>query len=114
MLWSRVRSRQLGNYKFRRQVWLGGFIADFFCAEAKLVVEIDGDSHADQVHCDERRTAWLASQGFRVVRFSNIDVMSNIDGVLQQLLAYLPSPSPPAAPAGPLPLPLRERGLETE
>src|SRR5688500_11778894 len=59
-LWSRLRSRQLNGAKFRRQVWLGPFIADFFCADAKLIVEVDGDSHAGQTAYDERRTKWLA------------------------------------------------------
>jgi very-short-patch-repair endonuclease len=114
LLWSHLRSRQLGGWKFRRQVWVGRFIADFLCAEAKLIVEVDGDTHAVQVNYDESRTAWLRSEGFRVVRFSNFDVMENVEGVLHRLLADLPSPSQPAAPAGPLPLPFRERGMEIE
>ena len=92
-LWQYLRARQLDGCKFRRQVWLGPFIADFLCAEAKLVVEIDGDTHADQVEYDERRTAWLAREGFRVVRVTNADVMQNIDGVLAFIVFALPSPS---------------------
>ncbi|MDP9422891.1 MAG: endonuclease domain-containing protein [Pseudomonadota bacterium] len=94
-LWSRLRSRQLNGAKFRRQVWLGPFIADFFCAEARLIVEVDGDSHAAQMAYDERRTNWLAGEGFRVVRVTNRDVMHNLDGVLQHIAAALPSPSQP-------------------
>ena len=104
-LWSRLRSRQLNGAKFRRQVWLGYFIADFFCAEAKLIIEIDGDTHANQLSYDQRRTDWLASEGFRVLRVTNHDVMQNLEGVLAHIAAHLPSPSHPAAPAGPLPLP---------
>ena len=104
-LWSKLRARQLGGLKFRRQVWLGTYIADFFCAEAKLVVEVDGDTHAAQVGYDQRRTEWVAREGFRVIRFANRDVLNNIEGVIQQLLLELPSPSQSDEPTGPLPLP---------
>jgi adenine-specific DNA-methyltransferase len=83
----------LNGAKFRRQVWLGPFIADFFCADARLIVEVDGDSHADQAAYDDRRTKWLAAEGFRVVRVTNSDVMHNLDGVLEHIAAVLPSPS---------------------
>ena len=109
-LWAHLCSRRLGGLKFRRQVWLGPYIADFFCAEAKLVVEVDGDTHAGQMQYDELRTAWLRSEGFRVVRFANEDVINNIEGVIEQLLMEIPSPSRLASPTGPLPLPVRERG----
>ena len=94
-LWSQLRSRQLHGAKFRRQVWLGPFIADFLCAEAKLIVEVGGDTHAHQAAYDERRTAWLAHEGFRLVRVTNADVMGNLDGVLEYVSSQLPSPSPP-------------------
>jgi very-short-patch-repair endonuclease len=92
-LWSRLRARQLSGAKFRRQVWLGPFIADFFCPEARLIVEVDGDTHAEQFDYDLRRTDWLASEGFRLVRVTNSDVMQNMDGVLRHIAAVLPSPS---------------------
>lgn len=102
-LWSKLRNRQLLGHKFRRQVWLGPFIADFYCADVGLVVEVDGDSHALQLVYDQRRTVWLRREGFRVVRVANADVMNNIEGVLEFISSSLPSPSQPAA--GPLPLP---------
>jgi very-short-patch-repair endonuclease len=92
-LWVKLRSRQLNGAKFRRQVWLGPFIADFFCAEAKLIVEVDEENHAGQLSYDERRTRWLAGEGFRLVRVTNADVMGNIHGVLEHIASYLPSPS---------------------
>jgi very-short-patch-repair endonuclease len=92
-LWSRLRSRKLNGVKFRRQVWLGPYIADFLCAEARLIVEVDGDTHSGQFAYDQRRTDWLACEGFRVVRVTNADVMQNIDGVLELIAAALPSPS---------------------
>ncbi len=102
-LWGKLRARQLSGAKFRRQVWLGPFIADFFCAEARLIVEVDGDSHADQLDYDRRRTNWLAREGFRLVRVTNSDVMRNLDGVLEHIASALPSPSQPSAGALPLP-----------
>jgi very-short-patch-repair endonuclease len=73
MLWRALRARNLDGHKFRRQVPLGPYVADFLCLEARLIVELDGPPHDDptqQAH-DARRTAWLAAQGFRVLRFSN-------------------------------------------
>ena len=102
-LWAHLRSRQLNGAKFRRQVWIGPFIADFFSADARLIVEVDGDSHAGRGDYDERRTSWLAGEGFRVVRVTNADVMGNIEGVLEFIAGNLPSPSQPSA--GSLPLP---------
>ena len=104
-LWHALRARQLNQAKFRRQVWLGPFIADFFCAEHKLIIEVDGHSHALQPDYDSRRTAWIERQGFRLVRVTNADVMHNIEGVLAYLASCLPSPSHSALPSGPLPLP---------
>jgi very-short-patch-repair endonuclease len=63
-LWKVLQNRQLVGFKFHRQHPVGGFIADFFCARAGLVVEVDGDSHAGREEYDSRRTAWLESQGY--------------------------------------------------
>lgn len=113
-LWSILRGGRLDGYKFRRQQRLGPFIADFACQTARLVIEIDGDSHAQQIDYDARRTAFLAKEGYRVLRFTNRDVMDNVEGVgrvIALALAGGPSPSHAAAPRGPLPLPQGERGL---
>jgi adenine-specific DNA-methyltransferase len=93
LLWSRLQARQLSGAKFRRQVWLGSYIADFYCAEARLVVEVDGDTHALQEAYDKRRTDWLESQSFSLVRVTNGDVMRNLEGVLEHIASVLPSPS---------------------
>jgi very-short-patch-repair endonuclease len=110
-LWGCLRGRRLEGCKFRRQVWLGSYIADFVCLERKLIVEADGGQHADQSEYDDRRTAFLEGEGFRVVRFWNNDVMTNLEGVVDvirgMLVGYRPSPS--HATHGPLPLPCRER-----
>ncbi len=65
LLWSRLRARQLNGWKFRRQVPLQNYIADFLCEEAKLIVELDGGQHADQVEKDNARTASLNALGYR-------------------------------------------------
>ena len=91
VLWGRLRNRQLGP-KFRRQHPIGHFIVDFYCAEAKLAIEIDGDSHADQVEYDAERTAWLAEQGTRVIRFTNRQVHQQIDAVLEVILNEFQNP----------------------
>jgi very-short-patch-repair endonuclease len=86
LLWRAVKARSLG-VQFRRQVPLGIYIVDFLCHERSLVVEIDGGTHdhEEQVQYDERRSAWLKEQGFRVLRFSEMDVRKNIDGVVETL-----------------------------
>ncbi|TGX53667.1 endonuclease domain-containing protein [Sphingomonas gei] len=69
-------------YKWRHQTPVGGFFADILCFSEALVIEVDGDTHADTVEYDAARTAAITSEGLRVVRFSNADVMANLDGVL--------------------------------
>ena len=89
LLWSKLRSRQLDGWKFRRQIPMGSYVVDFLCEEARLIVELDGGQHADAVAHDTVRTAWLNKSGYRVVRFWNNDAMNNIDGVLQSLTLTL-------------------------
>ncbi len=94
-LWQRLRNRQLGCLKFRRQVPIGKYIVDFLCLEVMLVVEVDGDTHAFTQAADALRTAHLESEGFKVVRFTNSEVMGNMEGVLLAIssAAFGPSPS---------------------
>jgi len=99
-LWRRLSNSQLGGLKFRRQEVIGRTIVDFFCPTAKLIVEVDGETHAD-VERDRRRDAYLAGFGFTVLHVTNQDVMRNIDGVLTFVLNSLelgdrphPNPSP--------------------
>jgi len=87
-LWSRLRNRMLGDAKFRRQVPVGPYIADFLCAGHMLIVELDGGQHADNP-ADLRRTRFLESKGYRVVRFWNPDVLANTEGVLEMILLEL-------------------------
>ena len=84
-LWFRPRARQLSGAKFRRQYPIGAFIADFCCHERRLVTELDGGHHAEHVDADQSRTDFFVSQGCRVLRFWNNEVIENIDGVLEQI-----------------------------
>jgi len=94
-LWFELRGRRLQGCKFKRQWTLGPYIVDFCCLEARLVVEADGGQYGDEA--DAHRTAWLQKEGFRVVRFWNNDVLTNMDGVLETIVATLkvdPHPGP--------------------
>jgi very-short-patch-repair endonuclease len=84
-LWSRLRDRQLDGLKIRRQHPIDRFIIDFYCAEAKLCIEIDGDSHADQIEYDQARTEYLNERGYTVIRFTNREVWQQLDAVLQAI-----------------------------
>ena len=82
-LWSRLRNRQLNGLKFRRQHPIERFIIDFYCDEAKLCIEVDGDSHAEQIEYDQARTAYLNELGYTVIRFTNREVFTQCEAVLQ-------------------------------
>ena len=85
LLWLALRNRGIDGLKFRRQHAIGRFIADFACIERKLIVELDGAAHDIDYVRDERRDAWLKSQGFRVIRFMNEDVTRNLEGVVETI-----------------------------
>ena len=89
-IWFAVRDRRLAGFKFVRQEPIGPYIADFVCREARLIVEVDGGQHNESER-DQRRDAFLASEGYRILRFWNSDVLTNMDGVLQTILASLTS-----------------------
>src|SRR3984893_1898351 len=91
-LWYRLRSRQLLGHKFRRQVPIGPYFADFACLEARLVVEVDGEHQGDQLVYDARRDYWLGELGFRVLRFWVIEVDENIEGVIETIVDALVQP----------------------
>ncbi|HZP93291.1 MAG TPA: DUF559 domain-containing protein [Burkholderiales bacterium] len=85
LLWFRLRNRQIGGAKFRRQHPIGPYIVDLVCVEAGLVVEIDGGQHATEVQADSLRTSYLEEHGFRVVRFWNNDVFAQTDALLERI-----------------------------
>jgi very-short-patch-repair endonuclease len=81
LVWSILKDRRLGGLKFRRQFPIGPYVADFYCHEAKLVVELDGDSHDDSVKADTDRTLYLESHRLTVFRVPNADVFSDLESV---------------------------------
>ena len=87
--WEQVRNRRLAGLKFNRQHPIGTYIADFVCIEKRLIVELDGAHHTKQESYDSEREAFLASKGYRVVRFWNADVLTNMEGVIRTLLREL-------------------------
>lgn len=97
-LWHRLRNRQLGNCKFRRQLPIGAYIVDFACVEKQLIVELDGGQHAQQGDYDANRTSFLSEQGFRVLRFWNDQALKETDAVLETILHHLIDPSPQPSP----------------
>jgi very-short-patch-repair endonuclease len=86
-LWQGLRCGQVGGFRFRRQVILGGSIADFACFEARIVIEVDGATHSTdgEIARDNARSAALVAQGDDVLRFTNDDVFHNLDGVLETI-----------------------------
>jgi very-short-patch-repair endonuclease len=98
-LWWHLRHRlAVQGSHFRRQVRLGHYIVDFACHQLRVAIEIDGGQHAEQVGRDAARTKFLESQGYRVLRFWNNEVLANIDGVLEVIHSAIlatPTPTPP-------------------
>jgi very-short-patch-repair endonuclease len=96
-LWLELRAKRFHGAKFRRQVVIGGYIADFACRAPMLVIEVDGDTHALCERYDAVRTVYLEARGYRVLRFTNDEVMGNLDGVLTVIAGAVgdsPSPNP--------------------
>ena len=92
LLWYRLRRRRVGGFRFRRQVPVGRYICDFVCPQARLVIELDGSQHFERSDYDGRRTDFLRSKGYRVLRFWNVDVPKNADEVLTAIDAALMDP----------------------
>ena len=101
IIWYGLRAYRLEGAGFRRQTPMGPYIVDFVSHAAKLIIEIDGGQHFADAHetRDKRRDAFLASKGFRVVRFSNLDVMTNRNGVLETIAAAVRETKAPSLPS---------------
>ena len=93
-LWGRLRAKGLYQFRFRRQFPIGNFIADFACADARLVIELDGGQHLDQAAKDNWRTELIEQLGFRVLRFWDSEVLTGIDEVIERIAAALRVTSP--------------------
>ena len=108
-LWFRLRDRRLRGWKFRRQFPIDRFTVDFFCADAHLIIGLDGGQYAIRSVTDAQRTKILEAMGYLVLRYWNNDVMQNTDGVLEDIYAALERHRP--EPPHPHPLPSGEREL---
>jgi very-short-patch-repair endonuclease len=103
-LWTYLRRLEVKGSHFRRQVVIGEFIADFACRRSKVIIEVDGGQHAESV-ADVRRTAILEANGWRVLRFWNNDVLTNIEGVMTAIVesgaaSFCATPTPDPSPQG--------------
>ena len=87
LLWSRIKGKQIKEVQFYRQKPIGNYIADFYCSEAKLIIEIDGGQHYEEkgIEKDEIRDEYFKNLGLKVLRFTNLDVLKNINGVLEKI-----------------------------
>ena len=94
VLWQELRRKQIGGYHFRRQVPIGPYFADFACVKEKLVLEVDGIGHAEphEIDRDAKRTLFLESLGWRVIRFMNVEVFDETDAVVESVWRHLKSP----------------------
>ena len=100
-LWQVLRGNQLDGLYFRRQHAVGIYIVDFICVQKKLVIEVDGRSHLEQEEDDKERTRWLEEEkGYHVIRFTNTDVLRNINEVLEAIRVAVKSPNLPSPASG--------------
>ena len=98
-LWSKLRNRQLDGWKFKRQFPIGPYILDFYCSDANLVIELDGSQHAEtRAEYDRTRTQFVEGEGLQVMHVWNVDVLTNITGVVDGI--YLVRGRKPAPSAG--------------
>jgi very-short-patch-repair endonuclease len=104
-IWQILRLNRMKDYKFRRQVPIGHYIADFVCHEARLIVEIDGGQHDRSSPRETERSGFLQSEGYRILRFWNDEVLANLEGVHQTIAAALGASPPPK------PSPLKGEGF---
>jgi very-short-patch-repair endonuclease len=97
LLWRHLKANRLAGFGFRRQSPMGNYIADFVAHSCKLVVEVDGESHdfEERIRHDDRRDQWFASRGYRVLRFTNDDVMKNLEGVVLAIGQAAEQAAPP-------------------
>jgi adenine-specific DNA-methyltransferase len=94
-LWFHLRNRQLEGFKFRRQHAIGPYVADFFCYDTRLVIEVDGSQHMENEAYDAERSRYLEGLGLRIVRFTNAEVMGRTSLILEEILRHLRNaPSP--------------------
>ena len=106
LLWQQIRSRRLDGIRFRRQHPIGPYILDFYCEDARLAVEVDGESHsqAEAVEHDNRRTEWLNARGISVLRIPARGVLSELAAVVDHIHRQVRNPPPPPLRGSPPPV----------
>src|SRR5262249_25707426 len=109
-LWPKLRDRRFAGFKFRRQTPVAGFIADFYCAKARFIIELDGESHVGKKTADENRQRVIEAKGFEVVRVWDSHVFEDLDAVLEMIWRKCVARGGPPSP--PTPLPRGERGAK--
>jgi very-short-patch-repair endonuclease len=100
-LWLQLRAKQLSGFKFRRQHGIGPYIVDFYCPQKNLVIEVDGDIHAqkEQIARDKEKESYLKELGLQIIRYQNDDVLTNLKGVMEDLFKQVNIPTlPPFTP----------------
>ena len=97
-LWYHLRAHRFMGRKFKRQKPIGRYIVDFVCLEDKLIIELDGGQHVENVEYDLERDTWLRSEGFTVLRFWNNDLLNEMEGVLERIRLELKKTPSPLAP----------------
>ncbi len=105
ILWQSLRTNKLGGWHFRRQQILFGYIVDFYCHAASLVIEVDGEIHESQQAADQEREAILKEKGFQILRFRNLEIENNLNTVLSNILEACNQ----SLPVIPTPLPVQGR-----
>jgi very-short-patch-repair endonuclease len=110
-LWRLLRAKRFAGWKFRRQLPIGNYIVDFACPSVRLIVEADGSQHAESVY-DVDRDGWLKTEGWRVLRFWNNEILENGEGVAEAILAALETPLPPKPAVWAPPSPTRGEDLQ--
>ena len=101
LLWNSLRSKRLAGLKFRRQVPIGPYIPDFVCFEKRVIIECDGGQHLEQKEKDEKRDQWFSSQGYRVLRFWDNQILQSLKIVLEEIhKACMRPPHPNPLPQG--------------
>jgi very-short-patch-repair endonuclease len=117
MLWNVLSDKGIDNYKFRRQYIIGEYIVDFVCLEKRLIIEVDGSIHngLEQIEHDKQRTEWLESKGFKVIRYTNNQVLSDLFNIIESIQNHLStiSVAPPSGAAGAVFLTLRQQSSKT-
>ncbi len=101
VFWNHVRGRRLSGFKLRRQHPIVPFVVDFVCLDRRLIIELDGGQHAEDVEEDQKGSVFLESQGYRILRFWNTEVFEKMEGVLQTVLTVLNEASPSPRPSPP-------------